>query len=105
MWRKTLVVFSIGVVLQGLAMLPGIGLPVVPAAHAGILPKDSNEQYELSFWDSVKNSNYASDYEAYLKAYPNGRFAALAKARIERIRATAPAAPTTPPTTDSKAST
>ena len=36
----------------------------------GILPKDSSEQYELTFWDSIKDSNYPSDYEAYLKAYP-----------------------------------
>ena len=57
------------------------------AAQRGILPKDSNEQYELTFWDSIKDSNYPSDYEAYLKAYPNGRFAALAHARIDRLRA------------------
>ncbi|HEY1996584.1 SUMF1/EgtB/PvdO family nonheme iron enzyme [Paraburkholderia sp.] len=56
----------------------------------GIMPKDSNEQYELTFWDSIKDSNYASDYEAYLKAYPNGRFATLARARIERLQAAAP---------------
>lgn len=70
----------------------------------GILPKDSSEQYELTFWDSIKDSNYASDYEAYLKAYPNGRFAALARARIDRLRAAAPkteapAARTTPAVT------
>ncbi|MGT2493750.1 SUMF1/EgtB/PvdO family nonheme iron enzyme [Cupriavidus basilensis] len=53
----------------------------------GILPKDSDEQYELTFWDSIKNSNFPSDYEAYLKAYPNGCFAPLARARIERLRA------------------
>ncbi|MFC0401480.1 SUMF1/EgtB/PvdO family nonheme iron enzyme [Paraburkholderia rhizosphaerae] len=70
----------------------------------GIMPKDSNEQYELTFWDSIKDSNYASDYEAYLKAYPNGRFATLARARIERLKAASgaqkpqatPAAPSAP---------
>ncbi|WP_409018278.1 SUMF1/EgtB/PvdO family nonheme iron enzyme [Caballeronia sp. LZ035] len=69
----------------------------------GILPKDSNEQYELAFWDSIKDSTFPSDYEAYLKAYPNGRFAALAKARIERLHAAgsakpAASAPAAPPT-------
>jgi formylglycine-generating enzyme required for sulfatase activity len=62
----------------------------------GILPKDSNEQYELTFWESIKDSTYPSDYEAYLKAYPNGRFATLAKARIERLRASAAARPASP---------
>ncbi|HYD80392.1 MAG TPA: SUMF1/EgtB/PvdO family nonheme iron enzyme [Paucimonas sp.] len=57
---------------------------------AGVLPKDSAEQYELTFWDSIKNSDSAEDYEAYLQAYPKGRFAGLAKARIERLRAGAP---------------
>jgi formylglycine-generating enzyme required for sulfatase activity len=73
----------------------------IAARTRGILPKDSSEQYELTFWDSIKDSNYPSDYEAYLKAYPNGRFAALAKARIERLRAagapsSAPASHTPP---------
>lgn len=61
-----------------------------PIMLAGILPKDSAEQYELTFWDSIKDSNHISDYEAYLKSYPNGRFAGLAQSRIERLRAAAP---------------
>ncbi|HZZ13650.1 MAG TPA: SUMF1/EgtB/PvdO family nonheme iron enzyme [Paraburkholderia sp.] len=63
--------------------------PVVAWHSRGILPKDSSEQYEITFWDSIKDSNYASDYEAYLKAYPNGRFATLAHARIDRLHAAA----------------
>ncbi|MGZ3159327.1 MAG: SUMF1/EgtB/PvdO family nonheme iron enzyme [Burkholderiaceae bacterium] len=62
----------------------------MPLMLAGILPKDSAEQYELTFWDSIKDSNHISDYEAYLKAYPNGRFAGLAQSRIERLHAAAP---------------
>jgi formylglycine-generating enzyme required for sulfatase activity len=57
------------------------------SVQGGILPKDSAEQYELTFWDSIKDSQHISDYEAYLKAYPNGRFVPLAKARIERLKA------------------
>jgi formylglycine-generating enzyme required for sulfatase activity len=80
---------------------------IAPTQNRGIMPKDSNEQYELTFWDSIKDSNYASDYEAYLKAYPNGRFATLAHARIERLKAaagaqkpqTAPASPAPQATT------
>lgn len=72
--------------------------PVVALHSRGILPKDSSEQYEITFWNSIKDSNYPADYEAYLKAYPNGRFAALAHARIDRLRAAAaPNAPSTAP--------
>lgn len=103
MWRKYLVVSLIGsgalhtgAPTLALATLGAVAATAATSASAGILPKNSDEQYELSFWDSIKNSNYASDYEAYLKAYPNGRFAALAKARIERIRATSPSQPAKP---------
>lgn len=52
----------------------------------GIVPRASPEQFELAFWNSIKDSIHASDYEAYLKAYPKGRFAALAQARMARLR-------------------
>ena len=55
---------------------------------AGILPTDSEAVYELEFWNSIKDSKDASDYEAYLEAYPNGRFTPLAKARAKRYKKT-----------------
>ncbi|QOL48530.1 formylglycine-generating enzyme family protein [Massilia litorea] len=64
---------------------------------SGIVPRASPEQFELAFWNSVKDSVHPADYEAYLKAYPKGRFAALAQARISRLRAPAPAAAAAPP--------
>jgi formylglycine-generating enzyme required for sulfatase activity len=81
--------FSFGDASTGFALASAAQTQAeAPATRTrGILPKDSSEQYELTFWDSIKDSTYPSDYEAYLKAYPNGRFAALAKARIERLRA------------------
>ncbi len=36
---------------------------------------------ELSFWETIKNSNNRDDFKAYLREYPNGRFASLAKIR------------------------
>jgi adenylate cyclase len=40
---------------------------------------------EIEFWDSIKNSTRASEYEAYLDQYPEGSFAALARVRLEAI--------------------
>ncbi len=54
----------------------------------GILPKDGEAQYELEFWQSIKDSKDAADYEAYLEAYPNGRFAPLARSRAKRYKKT-----------------
>ena len=64
---------------------------------AGLLPQNGEAGYELAFWNSIKDSTNAADYEAYLQAYPNGRFAPLAKARAERYRKTAAPAPASAP--------
>ena len=85
MWRYLLLICLIGASID-------VSMLTVSTTQAGVMPKDSSEQYEITFWDSIKDSSYPSDYEAYLKAYPNGRFATLAHARIERLRASASAA-------------
>ena len=41
---------------------------------------------EIEFWDSIKNSILANEYEAYLEQYPEGSFVALARVRLEAIR-------------------
>jgi formylglycine-generating enzyme required for sulfatase activity len=67
------------VLIAGIVAFPG-------AANAGIVPKESPERFELIFWDSIKDSDNAADYDAYLEAYPQGRFAPLAKARAKSLR-------------------
>ncbi|MBC7514118.1 MAG: formylglycine-generating enzyme family protein [Herminiimonas sp.] len=59
---------------------------LVTSAFAGVLPKDSAEQFELTFWESIKDSRHPTDYEAYVQSYPKGRFVALARTRITRLR-------------------
>jgi tetratricopeptide (TPR) repeat protein len=41
---------------------------------------------ELSFWESIKNSNNPDDFKAYLEKYPDGQFAGLAKSRTNSVR-------------------
>jgi formylglycine-generating enzyme required for sulfatase activity len=55
-------------------------------AYAGIVPKESPERFELIFWDTIKDSDNPADYDAYLEAYPRGRFAPLARARAKGLR-------------------
>lgn len=40
---------------------------------------------ELSYWDSVKNSNDPAEFAAYLKKYPDGQFSELAKIRLRAL--------------------
>jgi adenylate cyclase len=44
------------------------------------------QSVEIEFWDSIKNSINANEYQAYLEQYPEGSFVALARVRLEAIR-------------------
>ncbi len=48
---------------------------------------------DVAFWDAIKDSRRPDDYQAYLEAFPDGRFAAQAKQRVGEYQiAAAPAA-------------
>lgn len=50
--------------------------------------------FELSYWETIKSSQSADDYKAYLEKYPEGQFANLAKTRIAALQpVTKPAEP------------
>jgi hypothetical protein len=42
---------------------------------------------ELSFWETIKTSTMLEDYEEYLRQYPTGRFAGLARNRVKALKA------------------
>jgi class 3 adenylate cyclase len=44
--------------------------------------KADAQTVELMFWESIKDSQKPTDYEAYLQEYPEGSFATLAQARL-----------------------
>jgi TolA-binding protein len=59
--------------------------PVPPSENAasgsGGSAKDT-EPAELAFWQSVEASDDPKEYQAYLKQFPEGAFAVLAKTRL-----------------------
>ena len=98
MWTRLLTLCSWVVAMVAMAALPAAAPARAQASSrtfqlAGVLPKNSAEQFELAYWNSIKDSRQASDYEAYLQAYPKGRFASLARARIQQLKTGAPPAP------------
>jgi formylglycine-generating enzyme required for sulfatase activity len=44
---------------------------------------------ELAYWESIKGSKDPSEFEAYLLAYPQGRFARLAELRVKALKSKA----------------
>lgn len=71
----------------------------VARAESQPAPPSSLLAVELSFWESIKNSSDPAEFEAYLKKYPQGEFAELARIRLralaaKRVEATTAAAVT-----------
>ncbi len=54
-----------------------------PAVAPAIAPIDTGA-IEIAFWESIKNSTDAEDFQVYLDKYPNGQFAALAERRMKK---------------------
>lgn len=69
-----------------LALLAGAPLPAAA----------QNDQAEISLWQAVTARGLRSDYEAYLKLYPAGRFAPLARVRMDSLAPSAPPPPVPP---------
>jgi hypothetical protein len=71
-------------------LIPGEGKPELPPAQEPIslqseLAKPEPKSVELLFWESIKDSVRAADYEAYLEQYPEGDFVPLALARRDEF--------------------
>lgn len=56
--------------------------PAVATAPA--LDKDT--AVEITFWESVKDTDNPAMFDAYLTKYPDGNFALIAQARLEELR-------------------
>lgn len=60
-------------------------------------PKSADpDAAELLFWETIRNSENRADFEEYLKQYPNGKFAGLARIRTQ-AKSSAQPAPASPP--------
>ena len=44
-----------------------------------------DREIELSFWESVRESDNPALIQAYLEKYPNGEFSPLARIRVDEL--------------------
>src|SRR5262249_4810346 len=58
---------------------------------------DRTADIEISFWKSIENSKNPDDFREYLKKYPNGEFAGLAKNRLKALDPAASSVDTSTP--------
>jgi uncharacterized caspase-like protein len=73
-----------------------VAAPAAAGPTAGPAPTTDREAL---FWTSIKDGSDPATFEAYLKQYPEGTFAALARRRLASLAAPPPSAP--PPTSSS----
>ena len=64
------------------------GAAATPTAPA-INPESNDTTIENTFWTSIKDGTDRSEFEAYLKRYPDGHFADLARNRVAALERTA----------------
>jgi uncharacterized caspase-like protein len=74
--------------LRAPAPPPVAAAPPAPVQEAAVQPNaDVEAQQDLAFWTSIASSTNPADFRAYLQAFPRGRFATLANARLQSFAA------------------
>jgi len=67
-----------------------INITITPQASTGAPaatgPAGNKDAAEIAFWESMGRSSNAADYEDYLRQFPNGIFAGLAKRRVADLK-------------------
>ncbi|MBK8326860.1 MAG: DUF1566 domain-containing protein [Moraxellaceae bacterium] len=48
-----------------------------------VVVQENPQAAEMAYWNSIKNSNRSSDYQAYLSKYPKGVFVEVAQAELQ----------------------
>ncbi|MDX1607200.1 MAG: SUMF1/EgtB/PvdO family nonheme iron enzyme [Candidatus Competibacterales bacterium] len=69
-----------------LAGLHGLPVHAQGGADGGASAADLEFWEELAFWEAIKDSDDPQEYATYLQLYPQGRFAPLARLRLEELR-------------------
>jgi adenylate cyclase len=64
---------------------PSDEAPAAPASSPAEQHADDPAEFELAFWEAMKDSKDPAEFEAYLEQYPSGAFTALAGARLQAV--------------------
>lgn len=62
-----------------------VGHPVSPMPAPTPVPAEEPPEFELAFWEAMKDSEDPAEFAAYLEKYPAGAFAKLAEARRQSL--------------------
>lgn len=100
--------FAVRAAFLALAVAVAVGLAAPTASLASdrvfVAQAAGDDKAEIAFWDSIKDSKNPDEYKAYLDTYPKGKFAALARVRMDALKKPAAAAPAAAPAAAAKSS-
>lgn len=85
-WRKSPPPADTTAVAPNTAPPPAGSPPNTPPASPVAAPAPPSIDTDLLFWQSISESNNMADFAEYLRKYPQGRFADLARNRIAALR-------------------
>ncbi len=93
-WIAAAVLLTVALVRAGFLLRNHAEAPK-PQVKVQTAPKDTNTDspVESAFWEAVKDSSDPQFYREYLAKYPQGRFASLAKLKLEILAKRAAAKP------------
>ena len=63
---------------------------VLATLASGASAQGMTDPGDLAFWQSIQSSKAVDEYRAYLHSYPNGRYAELARVRVQQLGGSAP---------------
>jgi TolA-binding protein len=64
-----------------------VGLAAQEQAAAPVAaPSQNTPEFELAFWESIKDGEDPAEFAAYLEKYPGGAFAVLAETRLKALQ-------------------
>ncbi|WLS02581.1 peptidoglycan-binding domain-containing protein [Shinella oryzae] len=92
-------------VLVGLVGLSLAGFPVAAFAQTAKETTNAGKRWEeeFAFWQKASSGSDVTQFENYLKQYPNGTFASMARLRIAELKAAGNAKPATTASDDAAA--
>lgn len=88
-WETAIIDF--GSKLDNSALLQAFAVNLPAASGTSKQQFEASAAIDIAFWESIKNSTDPSDFQAYLKKFPDGGFASLARSKITSLGDVLPA--------------
>ena len=85
-WESSSLIGDFTFVPEAPSPVPAVASPALPPAPAPGVPASVGPDPEAVTWGLIEKSNEIEDISAFLKEYPQGRFAPAARVRLQQLQ-------------------